>query len=231
MAKNKKGKNRKKKSVPKTAMINSSKLSYNMAKKMKVSTISRSLAPRIYSFVRYIETEQTIASNDFGFTSSSMTFSLNKLTFPAEFTGLFDQYQIVKTETTFQPDIQQVNQLIGSSVANALTIPKIYVIRDLDNTGTITEDVAKERQDVVIKQATQKFSVSMVPQVSREIYRSTTQTAYEVPYQLTWLDCSYSDVPHYGLRFGITNSESSQNAVKFEYVIRSRYWVRFRQVR
>lgn len=211
--------------------LNKPGLTYKQAKSMSLGKVARTLTPTIYSFVRHIETEQTIESVDFGFTSGSMTFTLQKLVLPGEFTNLFDQYQIVKTETTFQPDCQQIDQLLGSNAVNAFTIPKIYVVRDYDNTGSITEDVAKERQDVIIKQATEKFSVSMVPQVTREIYRGIATTAYEVPFKLVWLDCTYNDVPHYGLRFGITGSQSATNNVKFKYVIRSRYWVRFKNVR
>lgn len=212
-------------------IANNKSLTMKQAQKMPLARVARTLSQNIYDFVRHIETEQELESNDFGFSSSSMSFSLNKLVLPGEFTSLFDQYQIVKTETTFQPDIQMVNQLVGSNVTNAFILPKVYVIRDYDNVGTITEDVGKERQDVIIKQATQKFTVSIVPQVSREVYRSSVTSAYEIPFKLVWLDCTTNDIPHYGLRYGITPSGSVTNNVKFRYKIRSRYWVRFKNVR
>lgn len=206
-------------------------LTYNQAKGISVERVSRSIAPKVYDFVRTCNLAKWSSSN-VADTPYAQSFKLDDLPAVADFTSLFDYYRICKVELTFHPDIQMSNQLIGSTAANAHQVPELYVFRDLDGLGSgTTIDQAHQRQDVMEKQATQRFSMSLVPQVSREVYRGITTTAYEIPQKLTWLDLTYTDIPHFGVRGVMASTNASTNNVQFRYNITARYWIQLKGVR
>jgi len=209
-------------------------VSYAMAKATSVNKIHRCLISKPYDFVIMSGrvASETLESSYVDWVGGSLNFSLNKITGSSNYTDLFDSYQICKVEVTFEPDIQEVDQLVGATTANAFTIPMLYVARDPDNTAVPTsESQLSQRMDCYRVQANKQFKISMVPQVGREIYRSSILTAYETPYETIWLDSVYSDVPHYGLTYGMTATGANNNNVKFVYKIRTKYWLRFKTVK
>lgn len=206
-------------------------LTYNQAKAISVPRIRRHLTQNVYNFVRYVDDDLfTITSDKLAFTGVALEFKLNDIVNVTEFTTLFDTYQIAKVELEFCPDTQIVNRRIINDSPPVFTIPSIYVHRDLDNAIAPTSEAQmSQRQDCIRKTATQRFKYTVVPQVGREVYRNVTQTAYETPYALTWLDANYNDVPHYGVHVGITPTASTNDG-DFTYKIKAKYWLRFKTV-
>lgn len=215
-----------------TKMVTASeKMTYTKAKSLSMSLMRRTLVSNVYNFIRYVEDDLfTITSDKLVDTGVALSFKLSDLANHIEFTTLFDSYQIAKVELEFVPDVQTVNRRIINDSPPVFTIPSIYVHRDLDNAiAPTTESQVLQRQDCIRKNATQRFRYTVVPQVGREIYRNVTQTAYETPYALTWLDCNYADVPHYGVHALITPTASTQDG-DFTYKIKAKYWLRFKTV-
>lgn len=215
----------------KMAAVKREGMTYNTAKSISVPNIRKYLTKNVYNFVRYInDTEFTVSSDRLAFTGYAFSFKLNDVINVTEFTTLFDSYQIAKVELEFCPDTQIVNRRIINDTAPVFTVPSIYVHRDLDNAiAPTSEDQMSQRQDCIRRSATDRFKYVVVPQVGREIYRSATLTAYETPMALTWLDCNYADVPHYGVHVGLT-PQGSTNDGDFTYKVKAKYWLRFKTV-
>lgn len=210
-------------------------ISYNTAKAVSIPRIHKSLTSHIYDFVRYSDSPST----DFTFTASNLSwsgfawdFSLNDVANASEFTTLFDSYQIVKVKLDFIPDTSNINRPSDSDLAEAYTVPLVYVHRDLDNaTAPTSEAQMSQRQSVVVHKATDRFSMSLVPQIGREVYRSAVATAYETPYKVVWLDTSYPDIPHYGIHVGISPTGSTTGSPRFQYKVTAQYWLKFKKAK
>lgn len=217
--------------TPRKLTTTREQMSYSTAKRMSVPSIRRMLTSNVYNFVRYVEDGTfAISSNKLSFVGVALEFKLNDLANHTEFTTLFDSYQICKVELEFSPTTQYTNRRVINDSAPVFELPSIYVHRDLDNAiAPTTEAQMVQRQDCIRKDATQRFTYSVVPQVGREVFRTAVTTAYETPYALTWLDCNYADVPHYGVHVGMTNTNSTNDG-DFEYKIKAKYWVRFKTV-
>lgn len=219
---------------PKIAKVSKLNMSYSMAKRTSLPVIRSLLVNNVYNFVRYVNADIfTIKSDPIAFQGEALEFKMSDVINVTEFTTLFDTYQICKVELEFVPDIDKsVVNITDPAAANQYSIPSIYVHRDLDNAiAPTSENQMSQRQDCIRKNATQRFKYVVVPQVGREIYRSATSTAYETPMSLTWLDCNYADVPHYGVHVGITPTGGTiGTGPTFSYLIKAKYWLRFKTV-
>jgi len=221
-------------SSKKSFLQGNKELSYKMALAHSVPSVLRSLRPKIYDFVRVVEKDSLLESSHIAWTGGAMNFQLGQVAEYSDFTRLFDSYQIAKVKVDFIPDITSVNVPIDAISGNTLTTPTVYVSRDLDDSSVPADaDDLEQRQDLYKFRATKRFTISLVPQVGREIYRTLATTAYETPYKVIWMDAGYSNVPHFGLKYGITptGATSPLSAPKFTYKIRTTYWMRFRRVR
>lgn len=131
--------------------------------------------------------------------NGALSFKLNQIPNHTDFTSLFDQYRITGVKLTFYP-VQDSSQV--GSVFEGFMPQLIYVVDRDDNTTLAGNgsNTLMEYQSCQIRQLNRPVSVYIRnPSVAAEIYRSTTLTAYSQ--QSRWLDCNYSDIPHYGLKF------------------------------
>lgn len=210
----------------------SRQLTYNSAKKMSINRVIASLANKTYDFCRYSERLLQIESDVLSWQGGAMSFNLQEVAQYTDFTNMFDSYQICKVKVTFSPDIEQVTQLVGSTLPNDFIIPSFYVCRDHDNTVAPSDEATiASRSETIRVPATKPVTVSLVPQIGREIYRTAVSTAYETPYEVVWLDNVYADVPHYGLLYGMSATAGTINGPQFKYNIKTQYWIRCRGVR
>lgn len=223
---------RTKKRTNPTKISGKSLMTYNQAKRTPIMRISRECLNGVYNFVRFEANFDQLTSSAVSWVGGAKAFHLSDVAGFTEFTQLFDSYQIAKVKITFEPDVQMSVSNIGDTNPANQVVPSLYICRDLDNTvAPASEQVLAERSDVIRIPATKSHHMSIVPQVGREIYRSTTNTAYETPYKVIWLDNAYSDVPHYGLIYGITADIGGASSLRYKYTIRCQYWVRFRAIR
>lgn len=214
---------------------NTGTISYSVAKKTSIARIHKTLTSHIYDFVRYSDnpsTDYTFTASNVSFSGFAFDFRLSDVANVSEFTNLFDSYQIVKVKLDFIPDIHNINFQIDNTNPEAYTVPLVYVHRDLDNaTAPTSEAQMSQRQSVICRKATDRFSISLVPQIGREVYRSAVATAYETPYKVVWLDTSYNDIPHYGVHVGVTPTGSSTGSPRFQYKVAVQYWLRFKKAK
>jgi hypothetical protein len=132
----------------------------------------------------------------------STVFQLNQLPGFNEFTNLFDQYCIKKLEITFEMDI-------ADGGLNALTRwPRIIIAPDYNNQAapSFETEVAAIEQSKQYQFSTseRRFTVVIKPMVASTLFRSGVTSAYEMK-PSGWLDSAISDVPHYGIRYWVSN--------------------------
>lgn len=218
---------RKTKRAKSTSLAN---ITFSSAKKLNVWRVRQSLSTHIYTFVRTTDNAVWESSNvsDIAYNKS---FTLSDVLNSSEYTNLFDSYRIVKVQMTFDPLVNNVSVQQGSTGSQAFECPDVYFSTDDDDISTPSKSELLQRPGVIIKPATKKCVMNLVPQVSREIYRGLAQTAYEIPNKLIWLDAAYADVPHFGFKGLIEATGASTDAVKFGYNINVKYVLQFRRPR
>lgn len=217
-----------------TNLLNNKKLSQQQCMKLNTYKIAKSIDHFQYTFVR-------LATNDGGITvprsttslSEGWVFKLSDVQNSSEFTNLFDSYRILKCTLHFRPRIEEVNQLIGSAIPNAFKIPRIYIVRDYDDSAGMTIAQVKQRPDVIVYPCTKEFSISTVPQISDALYNDGVTTAYSTPYAARWVDCGSNSANHFGFKYLVEGSANATPGVgpEFGYDITIRYLMQFKGIR
>lgn len=133
------------------------------------------------------------------FYAESATFG-TFVTTPSDFTPLFDQYRInkivYKMRLRFDPSAQ--------APSNAI-YPKLYIAADYDDDVTptsIMQLLERSNTKMHVMKPNYEATFVLTPAILNEVYRSATGTSYS-PQWKKWLDMSYIDVPHYGVKMCI----------------------------
>lgn len=190
--------------------------------KTKKVNVPRQLSQKVVHVKRTFQAS-TIASNASVYTSTgSIAFALSQCPAPTDFTNLFDQYRIVKTQINFVPNYS------GNTAGG---IPGLYNIfyMAVDHTDvtspTQASDVLQYDAHRLV-QPYKPFSITFKPAPSSSFFNSTTTTGYG-PRQGAWLDSSSPAVPHYGLKWvWDCNSATATNILPYVSL-----WLEFREAR
>lgn len=126
---------------------------------------------------------------------------LNSVSDYTDITSLFDRYKIVgvKYKVMFQCNT--------SSVSSQGVLPVLYSSFDGDDA-----DVPATSQEVAVKgyvkshvlNANKIFTLYMKPRIDKQLYQTPFSTGYSSE-KACWIDCTSSDVPHYGMKFWLNN--------------------------
>jgi len=147
-------------------------------------------------------------------------YALQYLTSYGEFTALFDQYRIVRVETTFMPTITELSA-IGAFTNSYLLTAIDY--DDANSYGTLNDaiQVATASITPLTKSVTRGFA----PRVAIAAY-SGAFTSYAQAPAGQWIDCASPGVQHFGLKCAIPLTGSLQT-----WRVLHRYFLEFRRVR
>lgn len=136
-----------------------------------------------------------------------LTFDLSQVRNSSELTALYDQYMIVGVKVIFQlmtnPDA--TTWLNSSSNNNASNFyPKLFYCRDYDNATVETTNDLRERNNTKsrILRPNSAVSIYVRPAIRNQVYLDGVTTATS-PIWKNWLDCSTTQVPHYGFKYSI----------------------------
>lgn len=152
----------------------------------------------------------------------------------SSYTTLWDQYRIdqviikfipVQSEAVFRPYDDTTNP--GFSVSE---IPRLTTVIDRDDsTVANTFNEIFQRPQSRTRKATKPIVYKFVPNRLIEVYRSSLTTGYRVDNESkSYLDCGYSDVPHYGIKFAL---EATSPANAYQYRIERTYKISFKNRR
>jgi len=149
----------------------------------------------------------------------------------ADYVAIFDQYRINKVTVTFEPRQTTVIQRPFDDTTNpgigGIT-PHIVTVLDRD-TGTVPYDYQSTIMKRPMKETlcTKRVRWSFKPNRLVPVYRSTTD-AYKIDTSNEWLDCTYVNVPHFGIQYVM---EASSPEYAYVYEVRTKYSVSFKNRR
>lgn len=178
---------------------------------------------------RYTEAYVGINGNDFvNSGTGSATFQLNALTNYAEFTALFDQYQIMGVQYRWRV---QRDPSVNSSTASATQgiYPRLFWVHDHDDSSTpANQNVLfqyprmREISFTDNKDTTKWYYLK--PAVATQIY-GPVNVGYSAKWR-AWLDSNYPGTPHYGIKYAYNSLNSGMQlymdckfVLKFKTVI------------
>lgn len=112
---------------------------------------------------------------------------------------LFDRYKIHGIKLTFIPEWNQ--SPAGQVVAAPVNLPVMKIVHDYDDSSVPTVGDVWARQGKIYR-LTRPFSVFYRPKVANTVYNGIATSAFSV-LKAPYLNSSYANVPHYGLKFAI----------------------------
>lgn len=163
-----------------------------------------------------------------------LTFDLSQVRGASELTALYDQYMIVGVKTTFQlmTNPEMTTNLNSSSGTNASNFyPKLFYCRDYDNNAVESTNDLRERNNTKFKVLRPNSTISVYtrPAVRNMIYLDGVTPASS-PIWKQWIDCSTTQVPHYGLKYSI-DFLGLTTVNDYNIRIEQTYYIRFKNAR
>lgn len=150
-------------------------------------------------------TSPALAQN-YDFTMSSQ-FMLNAVTNPTDLTNLFDRYKIVGVQLKIHYLQNVANAQYVPNVTGVYNnLPTIHWAFDGDdaNIDSKAQILQKGYCKSKVLNANRPLKIFIKPRVTKEIYNSPLTTGYSSE-KACWLDCNSSAIPHFGVKFAITD--------------------------
>jgi len=159
----------------------------------------------------------------------SAAFSLQDLDQVASFTAVFDQYRIDRVVM----QVKTRNNLLSfntTGAANA-TPPQTYWVIDRDDSSVLTT-LAQARQYDNVQEATamDHVEIDLEPSVTPAIYAAGAFSGYGITRTGVWLDCNNVSIPHYGVKWAISELTAAATDTYY-WDCFFYYYVSFRNVR
>lgn len=148
----------------------------------------------------------------------SLSFNLNAVINPSDFTSLYDQYRINYVVVKFHLRIDPSAQAAGSA-----SYPRLYYYRDLDDTtapSNLNEMRENQRCRMKVLNPQRCVTIKIRPNVLGMLYSTVGVTQYTPKFK-QWLDCSTSTTIHYGIKYAIddlTNTNYKVDIEKWYYI-------------
>lgn len=130
---------------------------------------------------------------------AAYTFFLSEVIAYNEFTNLFDQYMIENVKVRFRLLLDPAAQ----TATNAI-FPILYYRKDYDDDAVpASVDELRQCQDtgMVFVHPNKLTTISLKPKSLRAMYNPSVNAYSSIP--RAWIDCSYANAPHYGLKFAV----------------------------
>lgn len=174
---------------------------------------------KVYSFTRTAPAFllSSVAGVD---TYFGLQFDLAQLPSYTEFSALYDEYKIEKVVLNFL--CQSVTNYTYTNQARSYML----FVKDYDDAsapGSAAELL--QRDNLIIKNGHSSFKITVYPKVARALYNGVS-TAYQSG--SGYIDLTYPDVPHYGLKYMIAQTQTTNNTYFQCFVT---YHLKFRGVR
>lgn len=188
----------------------------------------------VHSYKRYATPISLTAAATSTAYNNVLYFQLAGVRGASELTALYDQYMITGVKVRFQmvtnPDSNyETNNVSNTNASNFY--PKLFYTRDYDNDAVESTNDLRERNTTKMKvlRPNSVVDIFLKPAVRNLLYLDGV-TAANSPLWHQWLDCSSSQVPHYGLKFSVDfNGFTTSDA--YEFRIETIYYLKFKNTR
>lgn len=159
----------------------------------------------------------------------AVAFRLDDLGQSSTFAALFDQYRIDKVLLRFTARNNAVN-VFNTASPNG-SVPMVYVTQDRDDASAPASISAlKEYDKTVIMNGFSSCDVMIEARPTISAFASGAFSGYVTPDIEPWLDMANTDVPHYGVKFGIVPLTATTTSA-WTWDVDAYYYVSFRNIR
>jgi len=182
--------------------------------------------PKIYNFKRTCELQNIQTQSGIAPQLFSYQFKLSDLVNNNEFSNLFDQYRIKGVRLTFYPTM-------NVSYSAVAPLCEFYTVLDYDDAS-----IPGSLNDVLQYQTLRRSYFNRPHKrylkplaVQSGVYQSTgVTTGYRSLPSSTWFDIAYPDIVYYGVKGGLTCSDSTLMP-KMSIRVTATYYFQVRMVR
>jgi len=161
--------------------------------------LSRSLTTRSYvdPVYRFTRTQDfgNLATSTTSTTNLSIKYQLSQLGTVTDFTNLFDQYRIVKVETTLYPSCTS-SEATASAVLNGYGVKAI----DYDDGNSTNFGDLLQFGNATHFRLTDPIKTTIVPRLSMPTYGSSVFSSFSMAPKNQWVDCASTTAEYYGLK-------------------------------
>lgn len=192
----------------------------------------QTLGSRIYRYSRQMFVK-AITASDLNTSRywDTFTFQLNLLPNYTEFTALYDQYKIDMVKLYIIPTFSDLS-LANPPASGDPILPRVASTIDLDDDAVFTsEDQLLQKQDIKWTSGGKLHKRKVYPKVQMAAYDTALSFGYVTPKMKPWLDCSYPDTKHYGLKIQIDGTGTPTVGTAWMYRVYAKYFISFRTVR
>lgn len=136
--------------------------------------------------------------------AGAIVFTLADLPGYTTLQALFDRYRIMSVDVLFQPYLNQV-----SSSTTPPILCRLHTAIDYDDEAVPTSQTEMQKYGtyagVIVNHPLRR---RFVPRVALQVFNGVSSGYGEAtPYK--WLDCAYAAIPHYGLKYYLPITTSS----------------------
>lgn len=186
----------------------------------KKATIRTNVKKNLYFFKRKIAPGRQV--NLTTTPQGQITFSLDQVPGVADFTAMFDQYQIAGVKVDFRLILDPSAAATGSA-----TYPNLYVRRDYDNTAleTVAEIAQDNKSKRFILHPNRPRSIFIKPALQAEYMNVNSGLTDKSPVWNKWFDCSNTNMAHLGIKWaidtmGILLTQGNTMTIEYTYYLK-----------
>jgi len=159
----------------------------------------------------------------------AIAFTLRDLNQQATYTAMFDQYRFEEVHFRLTTRSNAVSTFTASATTEDVPYLLFVIDRD-DSTALGTLAALGEYDNVIQVPGIGNLDIIVQPSVAPAIFSGGAFSGYSIARgDDTWIDNANIDVPHYGIKFGISPLDVSTTA-KWSYDITAWYKVSFRNI-
>lgn len=158
----------------------------------------------------------------------SLQIQANDITSSATFAGIFDLYRVEMCEVLFRPT--GVTTVTAGATGAIATIPKLFTFVDYNDAVAPAALTAFQRSTRTRQcSATDCMKVAFQPRYASAVYLSAVATAYQVGPKSSWLSTSAMGVPHYGVKYALTEDSGTGGPLngQFTYEVWTKVRIQF----
>jgi len=158
------------------------------------------------------------------FASGVLTFQLSDLPGYTTLNSTFDCYRIRCVVVRASPVLTTV--LNGVNIGTQVIPIVVWAVDYDDNTVPGSTDSLRRHQTCRAAPATVPMKFVIRPRASTQLFLTGATTGYGQTPRSMWLDCAQPGIPHYGLKFGVDNVQTTYfYGYNFELI----YYLQFKQ--
>ncbi len=147
-------------------------------------------------------------------TFGALTFTFADLPNASAWASVFDRYRFLGVKVTFQAVGVMMN-----TAPNTFSVPEFATIVDFDDNSAPTSFNQMQRYSTYCGHRSSSSIVRhFLPRATRPVYISGVSTGYQESDPMSWNDLAYTNIPHYGVKWGMREASPTAQAGWYQVI-------------